>query len=620
MRRAGRGPACPRVTDPLDEVFRSEAGRCTATLIRVFGDIDLAEDAVAEAFAIAAEGWPKIGIPPNPGGWITTTARNRAIDRLRRESSRSERHLASHRLHTESMEPDHKPELDRLDDFVDVVADDQLRLMFLCAHPALAADTQVALILRLLGGLETSEIAKAFVVPEATMAQRIVRAKRKLHDNHASYRIPRAAELPDRLAAVLAAIYLIYTEGHTATSGRALMRTDLSSEAVRLGRTLAELMPDESEAIGLLALMLLTESRRPARMAADGTMVRLADQDRTRWDRDLISEGHELVRACLRRNQPGPFQIQAAIAAVYADAPRPRPQTGLRSSPSTTGSPYSVPTRWLLSTDRWPSQSFTDLPEGWPLWPRSTRRLSTTTSPTMLLALTCSPAPATSRRRWLPTSEPSNSPRTRSNATFSFGSGPPSERTVILEVRWRPNQRGGTRGRVSRKGRSPAGHSCKHQVPAGGDLVGVFRLVVVDWLVANRTSAFRRLPEASTAISGPVMSAGSPRNVILAKRTRAPSAAHGESQPIGRGPVRRRASTGLPERVFTCLYREGRRGIVREPEGVETPPPGKSSERPRSKHREPDIRNVEAEGSSPFTSTKSPGQRAEVDPPKVEIL
>ncbi len=275
---------------------------------------------MAEAFAIAAEQWPRMGIPPNPGGWITTTARNRAIDRLRRESTRSERHLASHRLHTESMEPDHKPELDRLDDFVDVVADDQLRLMFLCAHPALAVDAQVALILRLLGGLETSEIAKAFVVPEATMAQRIVRAKRKLHDNHASYRIPRAAELSDRLAAVLAAIYLIYTEGHTATSGRTLMRTDLSSEAIRLGRTLAELMPDESEAIGLLALMLLTESRRPARTAADGTMVRLADQDCTRWDRDLIGEGHELVRACLRRNQPGPFQIQAAIAAVYADA------------------------------------------------------------------------------------------------------------------------------------------------------------------------------------------------------------------------------------------------------------------------------------------------------------
>jgi RNA polymerase sigma-70 factor (ECF subfamily) len=309
------------VTNGLDEVFRREAGRCTATLIRVLGDIDLAEDAVAEAFTIAAERWPKTGIPPNPGGWITTTARNRAIDRLRREATRSERHLAAHRLHTDSMDPDPNPQLDRLDDFVDVVADDQLRLMFLCAHPALAVDAQVALILRLLAGLETHEIARAFLVPEATMAQRIVRAKRKLHDNHASYRIPGAAQLPDRLAAVLAAIYLIYTEGHTATSGPNLARTDLSSEGIRLGRTLAELMPDEPEAIGLLALMLLSESRRPARSNPDGTMVRLADQDRSRWNQALIIEGHQLVRACLRRDQPGPFQIQAAIAAVHADAP-----------------------------------------------------------------------------------------------------------------------------------------------------------------------------------------------------------------------------------------------------------------------------------------------------------
>ena len=310
------------MTDALDEVFRHEAGRCTATLIRVLGDIDLAQDAVAEAFVIAAEQWPRVGIPPNPGGWITTTARNRAIDRIRRESTRGERHLAAHRLNTESVDSDSNPDpdLDRLDDFVDVVADDQLRLMFLCAHPALAADAQVALILRLLGGLETDEIAKAFVVPGATMAQRIVRAKRKLHDNHASYRIPRAAELPDRLHTVLAAIYLIYTEGHTATSGGTLTRTDLSTEAIRVGRTLVELMPGEPEAVGLLALMLLTESRCAARIAADGTMVRLADQDRTQWDRELIGEGHELVRSCLHRNQTGPFQIQAAIAAVHADA------------------------------------------------------------------------------------------------------------------------------------------------------------------------------------------------------------------------------------------------------------------------------------------------------------
>lgn len=309
------------MSDGVASVFRSEVGRCTATLIRVLGDIELAEDAVAEAFAIAAERWPVDGLPPNPGGWITTTARNRAINRLRRESSRADRHVAAHRLHTTGMETDPDPELDNLDAFVDVVADDQLRLMFLCCHPALSTDVQVALTLRLLGGLETSEIARAFVVPEATMAQRVVRAKRKLRDNHASYRIPPAAELPDRLGAVLAAVYVIFTEGHTATTGDTLVRVDLSAEAVRLGRVLVELMPDEPEAVGLLALMLLTNARRAARTATDATMVRLADQDRSLWNQDLIAEGHTLVRACLRRNQPGPYQIQAAIAAVHADAP-----------------------------------------------------------------------------------------------------------------------------------------------------------------------------------------------------------------------------------------------------------------------------------------------------------
>ena len=308
------------MTDTLDAVFRREAGRCTASLIRVLGDIDLAEEAVAEAFTIAAEHWPEHGIPPNPGGWIMTTARNRAIDRLRREATRTDHYINAHRLRSDGMGPDNRPELDDLDAFVDVVPDDQLRLMFLCCHPALGADAQVALTLRLLGGLETPEIARAFLVPEATMAQRLVRAKRKLRDNHAPYRIPRAAELPDRLHVVLAAVYLIYTEGHTASSGASLGRVDLSQEAIRLGRVLAELMPDEPEAIGLLALMLLTEARRPARTDAHGSMVRLADQDRTRWDRTLIDEGHRLVRACLRRNQPGPFQIQAAIAAVHADA------------------------------------------------------------------------------------------------------------------------------------------------------------------------------------------------------------------------------------------------------------------------------------------------------------
>ncbi len=310
-----------RVSDDLDAVFRREAGRCTATLIRILGDIDLAEDAVGEAFAIAAERWPVTGIPPNPGGWITTTARNRAVDRLRRESTRAERYVAAHRLQEgDDMPTDDPDELHELDTWTDVVTDDQLRLMFLCCHPALAPDAQVALTLRLLGGLETPEIARAFLVPESTMSQRIVRAKRKLRDNHAAYRVPPAAELPDRVAVVLAAISLIFTEGHTATSGDDLVRSDLSAEAIRLGRLLVELMPDEPEALGLLALMLLTDARRPARVGPDGSMVRLADQDRTLWDPELIREGQELVRACRRRGDPGPFQVQAAIAAVHAAA------------------------------------------------------------------------------------------------------------------------------------------------------------------------------------------------------------------------------------------------------------------------------------------------------------
>jgi RNA polymerase sigma-70 factor (ECF subfamily) len=259
---------------------------------------------------VALERWPTSGPPPSPAGWIITTARNRAIDRIRRESTRDGREAEATRL----QEPDEPEE-------VGPVADDQLRLIFTCCHPALAPSAQVALTLRLIAGLQTPEIARAFLVPEPAMAQRIVRAKRKIAAAKIPYRIPSDAELPDRLPPVLAVLYLVFNEGHTASAGDDLVRTDLCAEAIRLARLLVELMPDEPEALGLLALLLLTDARRPARLDADGRFVRLADQDRSRWDRARIDEGHDLVRACLRRDRPGPYQLQAAIAAVHADAP-----------------------------------------------------------------------------------------------------------------------------------------------------------------------------------------------------------------------------------------------------------------------------------------------------------
>lgn len=313
----------------LENVFRSEYGRAVSVLARDLGDLDLAEEAVQDAFTAAVRHWPRAGIPPQPAGWIITTARRKAIDRWRREASQRDRYAraAQWSLPAETTDIVGDAASNRIEDGAgatpDGIPDERLRLIFTCCHPALRRHTQVALSLRLLAGLTTAEIASAFLVPETTMAQRLVRAKAKIRAARIPYRVPAAAELPQRLPAVLAVVYLIFNEGYRASAGEQLARPDLCAEAIRLGRLLAEAMPDEPEVRGLLALMLLAESRRAARTGPDGQLVPLPEQDRRQWDQTLIAEGQAIVRHCLRVNRPGPYQIQAAIQAVHSDAPTP---------------------------------------------------------------------------------------------------------------------------------------------------------------------------------------------------------------------------------------------------------------------------------------------------------
>jgi RNA polymerase sigma-70 factor (ECF subfamily) len=296
------------VNERFAAVYAEEWPRCVAILTRVLGDLERAEDAVQDAFATALERWPRTDMPDNPGAWIVTTARNRAIDRIRREHVLADKTALLARLESFPVDPDEMTSL----------PDERLALVFTCCHPALAADVQIALTLREVGGLTTPEIAAAFLVPEQTMAQRLVRAKRKIRTAGIPFRVPTGAMLPDRLASALRVLYLIFNEGYTSSGGALLVRHDLCAEAIRLTKLLCVLMPDEPEAFGLLALMLLQDSRRDARLSADGELVLLADQDRGRWDAGSIDEGLRMLARAEAQRRPGPYQLQAAIAAGHA--------------------------------------------------------------------------------------------------------------------------------------------------------------------------------------------------------------------------------------------------------------------------------------------------------------
>ncbi|MGA8245651.1 MAG: sigma-70 family RNA polymerase sigma factor, partial [Nocardioides sp.] len=299
----------PDGTAAVERVFREEYGRLIASLVRRFGDIDIAEEAAGEALVAALEKWPESGVPPNPGGWLTVTAGNRAIDRIRREKLRDTKHQAASMTYDDTPPEPTGP-----------VEDDRLRLLFTCCHPALAPEARIALTLRLLGGLTVPEIAHAFLVPEATMGQRITRAKKKIAAAKVPYRVPDAADLPERLGGVLTVLYLVFNEGYLASGDGDPVRAELTGEAIRLTRILRQLLPEEPEVVGLLALLVLTEARSESRVR-NGQLVPLDEQDRAGWDHALIAEGHDLVRECLATDRPGRYQILAAINAVHTDAP-----------------------------------------------------------------------------------------------------------------------------------------------------------------------------------------------------------------------------------------------------------------------------------------------------------